>query len=205
MLINIRDIFHKYALKITGILHIGASECEELQDYLAVGVPKENIIWIEGNDYLCNKITTRDPKIVIYNATITDTDNQVRDFIVTNNFQSSSILELQEHLKEHPHVFETSRKKVVTITIDTLLKDNTIPFNFVNIDIQGAELLALKGMKHTLKDIDYIYLEVNEKHLYKDCALIGEIDEYLKSFNFNRVETKMTQHGWGDAFYVKLK
>lgn len=31
------------------------------------------------------------------------------------------------------------------------------------------------------------------------------IDEYLKTYNFIRVETKMTDSCWGDAFYVKNK
>jgi hypothetical protein len=50
-----------------------------------------------------------------------------------------------------------------------------------------------------LKGIDYIYTEVNETDIYKDCALIGEIDEYLS--DFERVETAMTEFKWGDALY----
>ena len=56
-----------------------------------------------------------------------------------------------------------------------------------------------------LQDIKYakvIYLEVNEKELYNHCALITDIDEYLLKYNFKRILTKMTKHGWGDALYV---
>ena len=72
-------------------------------------------------------------------------------------------------------------------------------YNFLNLDIQGAELLALKGFGDLLVGIDYIYTEVNETDIYKDCALIGEIDQYLS--DFERVETAMTEFKWGDALY----
>ena len=71
------------------------------------------------------------------------------------------------------------------------------------MDIQGAELLALKGSSDTLKNIDYVYLEVNEKELYTGCGLLSEVDEYLKEKGFTRVEINMTPHGWGDAFYTR--
>ena len=31
---------------------------------------------------------------------------------------------------------------------------------------------------------------------------MSEIDNYLLQFNFKRVLTNMTQHGWGDAVYI---
>jgi FkbM family methyltransferase len=74
---------------------------------------------------------------------------------------------------------------------------------FVNIDIQGAELLALKGMKKILRFAKYLYLEVNIRHLYKNCALITELDSFLNEYGFERKETKMTKWGWGDAIYIK--
>lgn len=84
--------------------------------------------------------------------------------------------------------------------------EDNIPYdfaNFRNIDIQGAELLALKGMTKVINNYDYIYLEVNKEHLYKDCALIDEIDSFLNTFNFTRVETFWTDYNWGDALYIK--
>jgi hypothetical protein len=45
-------------------------------------------------------------------------------------------------------------------------------------------------------------MEVNEKELYSTGALIGEIDTFLLQYNFIRVATIITQHGWGDAIYI---
>ncbi len=148
----------------------------------------------------------KNPKLKIYNETISNQDGKEYEFIVTNNYQSSSILELQYHKKAHPHIHEISRKKVKSITIDTFYqKEGVDPkkYNFINIDIQGAELLALKGMIKNIQYVDYFYLEVNQKYLYKDCALINEIDSFLDKYGFKRMETKMTRYSWGDAFYIK--
>jgi hypothetical protein len=76
-------------------------------------------------------------------------------------------------------------------------------YDFWNFDIQGAELFALKGANTAIKYAKAIYLEVNTEEVYKGCALIGELDNFLDKHNFKRVITKMTEYGWGDALYIK--
>jgi len=206
MLISLEDLFTKYNLDIKGIIHIGAHLLEELKIYHQLNI--KNILWIEGNPTICNKAKSLFPKQRIINSIISDSNsnNKELDFIITNNGQSSSILELEEHKKEHPDVKEVNRIKVKSKTLKTLFNENNLDvlsYNFLNIDIQGAELLALKGMEDMLNFIDYLYLEVNTKHLYKNCPLINEIDDYVKNFGFVRKETNITSHNWGDAFYIK--
>jgi sugar phosphate isomerase/epimerase len=76
----------------------------------------------------------------------------------------------------------------------------------VNLDIQGVELKALKGMGDYLKDVQYIYTEVNSDYVYKNCSIVGEIDDFLKQYGFSRVETSWFRDcRWGDAFYMKSK
>ena len=62
--------------------------------------------------------------------------------------------------------------------------------------------MALKGATQSIKHAKVIYLEVNERELYKNCGLITEVHSFLSSFNFKRVLTNMTWHGWGDALYI---
>jgi len=203
MLISIEELNKKYNLKINKILHIGAHECQELKRYNNIGIQDENIIWIEADPTTFQKMKHIKN---IYNETISDIDDQEVSFMVTNNGQSSSLLNLKEHLKEHPWVREVGRIKRKTITIDTFLQRNNInpeDYNFINIDIQGAELMALRGMKNLLNYVEYLYLEVNIKELYENCALLNDIDEYLLIFGFERKEIEMTEYGWGDAFYIK--
>ena len=79
-----------------------------------------------------------------------------------------------------------------TTRLDKLIEDNQIPIeklNFVNLDIQGVELRALKSMEKHLQHVDYIYTEVNTEQVYQGCDEIGQIDEYLKQFGFERLNT----------------
>jgi len=212
MLIQFQHIAQNYKLNpINSILHIGAHKCEEKNAYNAFGFNDKNIFWIEANPNIVN-LFYQDSNINIFNYVISNKDNEIVDFIITNNGESSSILELDEHKIEHPWVIETERIKLKTTTIDTFFnihKDiiDASLIEFINIDIQGAELFALEGMEKFLKsdknNVKVIYLEVNTKHLYKDCPLVHDIDDYLQQFDFYRVETTLTQHGWGDAVYLK--
>ena len=207
MLISFLDIYEKYNMNITGVLHVGAHKCEELNDYLKKGIPKSKIIWVEANSEKCNYIKEKDSEIIIYNNLISDIDNKEYKFNIANNGESSSLLEFGTHSKNHPKIKFIDSKIMKSTRLDTLYKDNNISnnfANFLNFDIQGAELLALKGMGNLLYNFDYCYLEVNKEEVYKDCPIIDEIDFYLKKFNFIRVRHKFYKNeGWGDALYIK--
>jgi FkbM family methyltransferase len=140
-------------------------------------------------------------------AVIDNEDNKEVIFNITNNGQSSSILDLGTHLQHHSWVNVVQKVLHKTTRLDTLIDKHNIPIdniNFINLDIQGVELRALKSMEKYLHHIKYIYTEVNTEYVYKNCNLIGEIDEYLKEFGFTRVIVRMWENcGWGDAFYIK--
>lgn len=202
MLIPFDTLIKKYKLYIKGILHVGAHECEELNDYEKV-VPRNKIIWVEAMPDKVRFCKNKYPNIQIENAIVSDKCEQVV-FYISNNGQSSSILPLGTHKIHHPHVHYTHSFIANTCTLNQLLrKYNPFDFNFVNLDIQGAELSALKGMHWYLHHIDYIYTEVNAEQVYEGAPLIEEIDLFLKQYGFFRVEVAWTQWRWGDAFYMK--
>lgn len=208
MLIPLSEMVNKHKLQLTGVVHIGAHECEELGDYLLQGIPIEKILWFEALDELVTKSQRKIPNAKIYQAVLSDQDNKVHDFIVTNNYMSSSLLELKDHLVEHPYVQEIRRDSLTTITFKTLVQKNKLDLkglNFLNLDIQGTELHVLKGMAEIIYNFDYIYTEVNIKELYEGCTLLPDLDKYLEQHGFKRVDISMTSHGWGDALYIKSK
>lgn len=203
MLITLDQIVNKYQMNITGILHVGAHECEEMNDYLKHGI--NNVYWVEA---MPNKVDEmKKKKFNIYHAVISDKDNEIVNFNITNNGQSSSILNFGTHEKHHPHVKIIEQLQQKTMRLDTFIETNNIPMetiNFINLDIQGVELRALKSMGKYLDNIKYIYTEVNTEKVYQDCDLVIDIDNYLKEFGFVRVETKIySEYGWGDALYIK--
>ena len=202
---EIHRVLTKCGINITGAFHIGAHECEELDFYDRLGLTADDIVWIEA---LPCKVMEAQIKGIpnVYNAVITDIDNEDITFNIANNGQSSSVLQFCTHAFEHPSVVYIDTIETKSITIDTFFEQNQIDsskLNFWNMDIQGAELLALKGGTKNIPNATVIYLEVNEKELYKNCGLISDIDELLSSYGFSRVLTCMTIHGWGDALYIK--
>jgi hypothetical protein len=207
MIINleeIQNILTSKKINIKGCFHVGAHDCEELPIYNSFGIKTDDIIWVDALEFKVNESRMRGIPNV-YHAVITDKDDEDVLFNVANNIQSSSILEFGTHSTEHPGVVFVDKIHQKSITIDTFFKRNNLDaskYDFWNFDIQGAELLALKGATDTIKHAKVLYLEVNSKELYKNCALINEIDEYLSQFKFKRVLTNMTIHKWGDALYI---
>ena len=117
----------------------------------------------------------------------------------------NSIYDLHIHKKIYPKI-HIKKIMLKSNTLNNLFKKkyDLTKFNFINIDIQGAELLAFKGASEILSKINGIYTEVNFEELYKGCALIDEIDRYLYNFKFERVYTNTDMHtSWGDALYIK--
>jgi FkbM family methyltransferase len=192
-----------WKVKPTSILHIGAHMAEESDQYQSL--QWGSVVWIEAQKELAERLSEKfkgTNQRVIHTA-IWDTDNLELNLNITNNSQSTSLLELGTHREDYPDVKVSKIEIVKTSRIDSLFDKETIP-EFINIDIQGAEIQALKGFGELLHSVKYVYSEVNKKEVYVDCANVSEVDEYLKLFGFKRIITRWVPlKGWGDAFYMK--
>lgn len=202
MLISLHELVKKYRINFKGILHVGAHECEELNDYETY-ISRDKILWIEAMPFKVEMCKKRIPNIKIESAVVSDKVENVM-FNISNNGQSSSILNFGLHRQYHPHVHYVGKMACQTRLLKDILPNYNIEFNFLNFDIQGAELKALKGMEEYLDKVDYLYTEVNKNYVYENCALVNELDEYLNKFGLVRVETNWTDYEWGDAFYIRL-
>jgi FkbM family methyltransferase len=201
---EINIILETNNINIIGGFHVGAHECEELDFYSQLGLKNEEIIWIDAIPAKVIEAINRNIPNV-YNAVITDCDDVDVIFNVSNNVQSSSVLELGTHAQEHPEVVYVDKIHLKSITVDSFFERNNVDaskYNFWNFDIQGAELMALKGATKSIQYAKAIYLEVNNRELYKKCGLINDIDAFLSKYKFKRVLTHISQHGWGDALYI---
>jgi FkbM family methyltransferase len=202
-LISVRQLGLFWAVKPTGVLHVGAHEAEELVAYQTAGWGP--VVWVEGLPEKAAQLQdrlrgARDQHVLP--ALVWDSDGEILTMRRTNNNQSSSVLPMGTHVFEHPEVHVAEEVALPTTRLDTLLAGTAHHFDFVNLDIQGAELRALRGLGDRLGGVRWIYCEVNEKPLYVGAPLVEELDAYLATFGFRRVDTQMTRHGWGDALYV---
>lgn len=205
MLIDIEELVAKHQLDVNGVLHVGAHHGEEADVYDNLGV---QVDWIEA-DYDAYKILTFElaarPNQKATYALVADVEGKKHQFHVTNNGQSSSILKFGTHAKEHPEVEVVRTVKKTATTVDALFRDGEIDqHNFMNLDVQGAELLVLQGSQKYLESVEFVYSEVNKKELYKDCVQIKELGLWLKKQGFSkRLDLKWTKHGWGDAVWAR--
>lgn len=203
---EVRSILQHLGIVVKGVLHIGAHECEELDVYRYFGLDPKDVVWI---DALEEKVAKCKAKGVpnVHHAVITDKDDEEVTFHITNNFQSSSVLEFGSHSRHHPWVVETEKRTLKTTRLDTFFRKHSLSpekYTFWNLDIQGVELQALKSGAELLKHVTAIYSEVNTEEVYKGCGLLSEMDTFLATHGFSRLQTKMTDYGWGDALWVKL-
>lgn len=205
MLIDFRQLFPKYGISPKGVLHIGGNKGEEFPVYMELGILKQ--VWFEANPKIHEQLVkniSSNSQAVAFSFCVGDEDIDAILHESNNDGQSSSILELGTHKIAHPEVHYISDIPVQMIRLDTLFRDFDPDIDFLNIDIQGAELKALKGMGEMLNQFKWAYLEVNKEPLYVGCALVEEIDDYLSTFGFVRVETQWCGNtGWGDALYIK--
>lgn len=207
MMISFDYLVNKYNLDINGVLHLGASTGQERDVYKTYC--KGWVIWVEAipSVYLDLQQNIKSyPKQTAYNACLSNVDGDEVVFNVSNNeSQSSSILELGVHALIHPEVHYVEQIAMKTQRIDTLFKDVDVSdINFLNVDLQGAEHLAIEGMGDLIKNIDYALLEVNMKETYKGCMLIDDLDYFMLQRGFERVETgDWVAETWTDALYIR--
>jgi hypothetical protein len=116
------------------------------------------------------------------------------------------MLELKDHLKVHPDVIESKKIRLITTNLTSFLIKYNLDidnYNMLVMDIQGAEFLALEGMKDIISKFKYIFLEVSTIELYEKNAKFTEIKKFLNDFNFELVCHKLNEFNWGDAYFVK--
>jgi FkbM family methyltransferase len=107
---------------------------------------------------------------------------------------------------------DVSAVKVPTITIDVFCdRHNIKTIDLLKLDIQGGELLALKGALNMLQKgaIKLIYSEINFCDLYEGQAMFQDIAAYLHDFGYrtyglyNLYSPNDGALGWGDAIFFR--
>jgi len=203
VLISVSELSSKWSVKPIGVLHVGAHEAEEWPEYKKSGwLP---ICWIEAQEHLVTKLREELPRESnqIYKGAVWGSSHILMKFNISSNSQSSSLLEFGSHSKNYPKIRNIETVEVQSIRIDELIGSEN-KFDFINLDIQGSELEALKGMGNLLNGVKWIYCEVNSEQTYVGCPHVSEIDAFLQEKGFKRISTVWIRgKGWGDALYAK--
>lgn len=217
MILDFPSLVAKHNIHIKGVIQVGAHFAEEYDTLRLMGV--RFFVFVEPCKDAFNVLRDKfakiksDPNnnsiIAAFNRALADYEGEAEMFTETvNNGQSNSLLAPKKHLEQHPSIVFNARETVMVCTLDSLDMDYGFEFNTTHVlntlimDVQGAELMVLKGATNTIKQIDYIYTEVNRDEVYENCAQVEELDSFL--IDFDRVETQWVGN-WGDALYLRRK
>lgn len=201
---------------ITGIIHVGAHRGEELDSYYNLGA--KNLIMIEPNPEVFQEmqdlISNRNYDIDIKTFMIA-CDNKISEedlhliygpdagYMVGNKGCSSFLKPISNRLKE----WYKNTIKVKTISLDTLFEDNNLIFKdyqFLNIDVQGAELRVLEGAQKVLQNVNYINIEVTWNNFdYENNSTLAEVENFISSLGFTMVKLEKMTSDWGDALFKR--
>jgi FkbM family methyltransferase len=120
--------------------------------------------------------------VIPINKAIADRNGSIRLFCSTKN------------ISDHSVVFTENRGyvEVEAITLDKFCQENQILPDVVKIDIEGAELLALRGMEKTIEACENLALFIEFQYNLK--AIMDFLREHAFSIQYITKEGKLTEH-----------
>ena len=98
---------------------------------------------------------------------------------------------VQDEIKTNCHRLDSVIKKYNIANVDIIW-----------MDLQGAELLALKGLGKSLMNVKYIHTEISHKEMYTGQVMFKELHNYILSYNFS-ILNNITMNGWQEDVIYK--
>lgn len=208
MLIDAAALTRIFGVQPNGILHVGAHEAEELALYRAAGwLDRGGVIWVEAQSELARALERRlaGTNAKVIEAVAWDVDGEALELKIASNSQSTSVFEFGSHAASYPEIHFTDRRVVTGRRLDGLLTSDD-HFDFIALDVQGAELAVLRGLGDRLADARWVYTECQQRAVYRGAPEVTELDAFLGARGFERVATRWAgHHGWGDALYCRTE
>ena len=178
--------------RVKGIIHVGANYGQEREVYALHNL---SVLWFEPIPWVWEELQENVSKLKGQSAcryAVWDRDEKRIPFHVTSNEgQSSSGLPPEKHSMIWPDVHEEKNIVVTAIRLDSFFEImcflNPSDFDFLVIDAQGAELKVLRGAEGILSVIKFIQVETTDCELYSGCALLSEIDAFMREHSFKEI------------------
>ncbi len=196
---------------IKGVIQVGANTGDEIGAFLT---KTNKILCFEpvesALDILNSRITQNNlqDKVIVSDYIVSDTTGEV-EFYVGQQSGNSSMFDLNPDrpIFHHGNIHD---KKVMkkSITLDDFFSQselNAEDYNFIFMDVQGAEHLVLLGAKDTLKYIDHIYMEVSYFPVYLNTLLYDDMVKLCDELGYEVVyhEASPYNQNQGDALFRK--
>lgn len=167
-----------------GILHIGAHFGQEAKRYSELDVP---VLWIEANPKtyksLLDNISHFENQSA-RNFLLGDCEGaEVTFHLTSNDSASSSVLEPKAETSQHFHL--VGDLLLTMHRLDAVLSEKEASqFAHWVIDVQGAELLVLKGAGNLIDHCQSLLVEVKRESFYYSGVSFNTIKTFLNMKGF---------------------
>ena len=193
-----------------GVLHLGAHKGEEADIYQWLG---KKVIWVEALPKVFDQLKDNlyfYSNQEAYCLLLGDMDNIKKSFYISNNDSvSSSLFKFSKNTLDRKYFpeqkLEIKNEIILEMSkLDTFVKKNSIDISKYNhwiVDLQGAELLALKGAENSLEFCDSLLIEISKVDIYENGVLWPELKNWLIKRNFYPVTEPLENHA--DVLFKK--
>jgi FkbM family methyltransferase len=196
-----------YGVNPIGLVHVGAHLAEEHQEYENSGMLRNGkCLWIEPQPDKVAQLRNmfeKSTKHEVIEALVWSESNLDLTLRITNHSASSSVFQMDEHRKHYPQIEVSRILKMKTSRLQDILPSD-LKFDFLILDVQGAELEVIRGLGNRIREVNWIYTEVSKVNLYRGGVLFSEINRFLESQGFRKKFIEWDRRaGWGDALFVR--
>lgn len=142
------------------------------------------------------------------NALVTDKEGELYKFNISSNSEaSSSIYDLREHKQLWPEVVFTNTVHLKSTTLPTVVRDagmSGVAFDALILDVQGAELLVVKGAGQVLDSIRFIKAEAADFESYRGGCTAATLSKALeeRGFRIHMKERFASKEGVGSYYNI---
>lgn len=150
--------------------------------------------------------TNQIANIFCYNMALSNNVGTANMYISSGRTDAcSSLLQPTQQLTEgRPDIIFNETITVNTTTLDNWAQQQKISYiDFLWLDLQGAELKALRGATNLLATVTAIHTEINEVERYKGGVLYNDLKNFLKDYGFYPYIKALHKHKWGNALFVR--
>ena len=203
----LKGLCHRHQIDIKGIVQVGAHVGQEVDEFLTVG--PEKILMIEALPNLAKSLAIKYqniPRIKVVSCAISNYNGVTNFNVLSNGGMSSSILPPNRQAWIWPSIVKTGEVRLPCKRLDSLMEEldeKPFDYNFLMVDVQGAEHLVFEGAAELLKHIEAVHTEVNYIELYEGCVMEKDLTGFLRGNGFEKKE-EVKNEVWGDAFYVRV-
>lgn len=201
---------------ISIIFELGARYCMDTLGFNKL-LPNAKIFTFECNPRTlpeCRKAVKNIKNITLIEKAVSDKTGKVK-FYPTNpertitphkngNPGASSLFTVSSNYPKD--VIVQDEIEIESIRLKSFLKQNDIKgIDLLWMDIQGAELMALRGLENDLSKVNLIHTEIEFIDMYEGQPLFKDVKKFLNEKKFFLYDFTYISPYFGDAIFVNSK